>query len=98
LGAGTQVNEVYPCLRLYPCDISYSQGTTMRITTALSEKSTAGAEARRLRIACLLTQQNLADMAGISREQVDLLEHNYPVPLDSRRRIFRELWAIKTKK
>ena len=70
----------------------------MRATPTLSEKATLGSEARRLRIACLLTQQNLADLAGIPREQVDLLEHNYPVPLDIRRRVLRELWAIKTKK
>jgi transcriptional regulator with XRE-family HTH domain len=70
----------------------------MKATLTSPEKSTFGAEARRLRIACLLTQQNVADLAGIPREQVDLLEHNYPVPLDSKRRIFRELWAIKTKK
>ena len=62
------------------------------------EKPTTGAEARRLRISCLLTQQNLAELAGVSRNHVDLLEHNYPVPLDSKRRIFKELWAIKTKK
>ncbi len=70
----------------------------MKATLTSSDKSTFGSEARRLRIACLLTQQNLADLAGIPREHVDLLEHNYPVPLDSKRRIFRELWAIKTKK
>jgi DNA-binding XRE family transcriptional regulator len=70
----------------------------MKAAPTLSEKSTFGSEARRLRIACLLTQQNLAELADIPREQVQLLEHNYPVPLDSKRRIFRELWAIKTKK
>jgi DNA-binding XRE family transcriptional regulator len=70
----------------------------MRETLTSLDKPTFGAEARRLRISCLLTQQNLADIAGIPREHVDLLEHNYPVPLDSKRRIFRELWAIKTKK
>jgi DNA-binding XRE family transcriptional regulator len=70
----------------------------MRATLTVTEKSTHGSEARRLRIACLLTQQNLAELAGVPREQVDLLEHNYPVPLDSKRRIFKELWAIKTKK
>jgi DNA-binding XRE family transcriptional regulator len=70
----------------------------MRAAPTLSERSTFGSEARRLRIACFLTQQKLADMAGIPREQIDLLEHNYPVPLDSKRRILRELYAIKTKK
>jgi DNA-binding XRE family transcriptional regulator len=61
-------------------------------------KSTLGSEARRLRISCLITQQVLADLAGIPRQHIDLLEHNYPVPLDSKRRIIRELWAMKTKK
>ncbi len=70
----------------------------MKATLTSSDKSTLGSEARRLRIGGLLTQQNLAELAGIPREHVDLLEHNYPVPLDSKRRIFRELWAIKTKK
>ena len=70
----------------------------MKGTLTSSDKSTLGAEARRLRIGCLLTQQNLADLARIPREHIDLLEHNYPVPLDSKRRILRELWAIKTKK
>ncbi len=70
----------------------------MKATLTSSDKSTHGSEARRLRIGCLLTQQSLAELAGIPREHVDLLEHNYPVPLDSKRRIFKELWAIKTKK
>jgi DNA-binding XRE family transcriptional regulator len=61
-------------------------------------KLTCGEEAKRLRLACLLTQQKVAEMAGIPRQQVDLLEHNYPVPLDSKRRVFRELWALKIKK
>jgi hypothetical protein len=70
----------------------------MRAAPTLAERSTFGSEAKHLRIACFLTQQKVADMAGIPREQVKLLEHNYPVPLDSKRRIFRELWALKTKK
>jgi DNA-binding XRE family transcriptional regulator len=70
----------------------------MRAAPALIEKPTVLSEARRLRIACLLSQQNLADLAGVSREQVNSLEHNYPVPLDVKRRVFRALWAIKTKK
>jgi transcriptional regulator with XRE-family HTH domain len=71
---------------------------TTKVLPSLKEKQTLGAEARRLRINLLLTQQKLADLAGISRAQVDLLEHNYPVPLDSKRRVLRELWAIKAKK
>jgi DNA-binding XRE family transcriptional regulator len=70
----------------------------MKTVLPSSDKSTFGAEAKRLRLSCFLTQQKVADMAGISQEQVDLLEHDYPVPLDCKRRVFRELWALKTKK
>jgi transcriptional regulator with XRE-family HTH domain len=70
----------------------------MKASSALAEKPAIVSEARRLRIACLLSQQNLADLAGVTREQVNWLEHNFPVPLDVKRRFFRELWAIKTKK
>lgn len=70
----------------------------MKTSATLTKNTTIGANARRLRIARLLSQKNLADLAGVPREQIDSLEHNYPIPLDSRRRIFRELWAIKTKK
>jgi transcriptional regulator with XRE-family HTH domain len=70
----------------------------MKGTLTSTAKPTFGSEARRLRISYLLTQQVVADLAGIPRDHVDLLEHNYPVPLDSKRRIFRELWALKTKK
>jgi DNA-binding XRE family transcriptional regulator len=98
LGTYTQENGVYP--RLPVCGSKYNMGVrpVMKTTLTVTEKSTRGAEARRLRIACLLTQQNVADLAGIPREHVDLLEHNYPVPLDSKRRIFKELWAIKIKR
>ncbi len=70
----------------------------MKVTLTSPHKSTLGSEARRLRISCLITRQVLADLAGIPPQHIDLLEHNYPVPLDSKRRIFRELWAMKTKK
>jgi transcriptional regulator with XRE-family HTH domain len=70
----------------------------MKAMLTLSEKSTTGAEVRRLRLFNLLNQQDLADMAGVPRGHVDMLEHNLPVPLDSKRRILRELWAIKIKK
>ena len=57
-----------------------------------------GLKVKRLRISSLLTQRELADLAGVPQEQVDLLERNLPLPLDSKRRILRELWAIKVKK
>lgn len=57
-----------------------------------------GQQARRLRIASLLTQQQLAYIAGVPREHVDLFERSLPVPLDSKRRILKELWVKKAEK
>jgi transcriptional regulator with XRE-family HTH domain len=70
----------------------------MKKTSTLFHKASTGSKAKRLRIANLLTQQELADLAGVTREQVDLFERNLPLPLDCRRRILRELWAKKFKK
>lgn len=64
----------------------------------LARGSTIGFKARRLRISQLLTQRELANLAGVSLEEVDLFEHNLPVPLDSKRKILRELWAKKARK
>jgi transcriptional regulator with XRE-family HTH domain len=70
----------------------------MKATSTLLRNLPLGTRAKRLRIASLLTQQEVADLAGVSREQVDLFERNLPLPLDSKRRILRELWAVKFKK
>lgn len=60
--------------------------------------SSVGFKARRLRISQQLTQQELADMAGVSHEEVGLFEQNLPLPLDSKRKILKELWAKKAGK
>jgi transcriptional regulator with XRE-family HTH domain len=70
----------------------------MKTKSTLFKKESTGLKIKRLRIAGLLTQQELADMAGVTREQVDLFERNLPLPLDCKRRILRELWAVKFKK
>ena len=70
----------------------------MKATPALTDKPTLGAEAKRLRLSFRLNQTDLAQKAGVRAEHVDLLEHNYPVPLDSKRRILKELWSLKTKR
>jgi transcriptional regulator with XRE-family HTH domain len=70
----------------------------MKGTSTPVRRSSNGSKVKRLRIANLLTQQELADLAGVTREHVDLFERNLPLPLDCRRRILRELWAIKFKK
>lgn len=70
----------------------------MKATLTLLQNTPLGTRVKRLRIASLLTQQEVADLAGVSREQVNLFERNLPLPLDCKRRILRELWAIKFKK
>jgi transcriptional regulator with XRE-family HTH domain len=70
----------------------------MKTVVASARESSIGFKARRLRISQLLTQRALADMAGVSPQEVDLFEHNLPLPLDAKRRILRALWARKAKK
>jgi len=45
-----------------------------------------------------MSQEELADITGVSPEQVDLFERSQPVPLDIRRRLLKELWARKNGK
>lgn len=70
----------------------------MPAALTLPREATRGFKARKLRISLLLTQQELADMAGVSVTEVDLFERNLPLALDAKRRIFKELWAKKTRK
>jgi DNA-binding XRE family transcriptional regulator len=70
----------------------------MKSATTVINSSSMGVKVKRLRISFLLTRQELADLASVSQEDVGLLERNLPVPLDSKRRIIKELWAIKAKK
>ncbi len=70
------------------------------MTTLLTrpQETKIGSEARRLRLSLHIKRQELADMAGVSEETVNLFEHNLPVALDYRRRILKELWAQKIRK
>ena len=70
----------------------------MKAAPVISDKPTIGLEAKRLRLSCRLNKMDLAERAGVSAAHIDLLERNYPVPLDSKRRIFQALWAIKAKR
>ena len=70
----------------------------MKIDLTLSQEASLGIKVRRLRISRLLTQQELARIAGVSLEEVNSFEHNLPVRLDAKRRILKELWARKTGK
>jgi transcriptional regulator with XRE-family HTH domain len=70
----------------------------MPVPNTVESGLTLGQQARRLRIASLLTQQKLAFLAGVPRAHIDLLERSFPVPLDSKRKIMKLLWSQKTEK
>ena len=57
--------------------------------------NTLGGSARKVRLSLGLSQQKLADMTGVSRESVNRYENSLPVCLDIRRKILKELFAIK---
>ena len=69
------------------------------MTTVLSfvRGSTIGFKAISLRVSLQLTQQELADIAGVSRDDVDCLEHNLPMQLETRHKLLRGLFAQKSK-
>ena len=64
------------------------------MVTAVRETS-PGAVARRLRREQRMTREELAEAAGVTRNEVDWYERGLPVALDVRRRLLRELWARK---
>ena len=64
----------------------------------LRKGTTLGQHVRRLRIASLLSQQQLACIVGVPLTHVALFERNLPVPVDSKRRILKELWTKKAEK
>jgi transcriptional regulator with XRE-family HTH domain len=70
----------------------------MEADMTLIQEDSIGFKSRKLRISKLLTQRELAEIAGVSVEEVDLFERNLPVKLDARRRILKELWAVKAQK
>jgi transcriptional regulator with XRE-family HTH domain len=70
----------------------------MTATLIRPHETKLGSEARRLRLCLHLTRQEVADMADVSPEVVNCFEHNWPVSLDYKRRILKELWAEKIKK
>ena len=63
-----------------------------------TQVSSIGSQVRKLRVSCKLTPQQLAEAAGVSTKEVNLLEKDMPVQLDSKRKVFKELWARKVKK
>ncbi len=59
------------------------------------DQEALGFKARKLRVFLQLTPQELANIAGVTTEEVDLFEHNLPVRLDAKRKLLKELWARK---
>ena len=70
----------------------------MTPVASVCRESSLGFKARKLRISQRLTQQELANLAGVSQEDVRLFEHNLPLRLDTKRKLLRELWARKASK
>ena len=68
----------------------------MTSVLTFARESSIGFKVKRLRISKLLTQQELANMAGISVEKVDLFEHNLPVQLDIKQKLLKKLYAVKS--
>ena len=64
-------------------------------TITFMPESSVGTWARSVRMALKLTQQELADITGISKEDVDSFEQNLSIKVDSRRKLVKELWAAK---
>jgi len=46
-------------------------------------------------MALKLTQQELAVITGVSQKEVDLFEHNFPVRLEAKHKLLKELWAAR---
>ena len=69
------------------------------MTTILTETTIPaakmGSDARKLRASLHMSRRQLAEAAGVTEQIVIRFEHDFPVTLDSKRRIFKELWAKK---
>jgi transcriptional regulator with XRE-family HTH domain len=70
----------------------------MTILLARPKETKMGSEARRLRLSLHLNRSQVAVLAGVFEQTVNLFEHDLPVALDYRRRILKALWALKYKK
>ena len=68
---------------------------TMNDILAINQELSPGFKARKLRTSQMLTQRELANLAGVSRSDVSLLEHDLPLRLEARVKLFKTLWARK---
>ena len=58
-------------------------------------ESALGPWAKRIRLALKLSQHDLAAITGVPQEEINLFECNFPVRLDTRRKLIKELWAAR---
>ena len=65
---------------------------------SVDQKQSLGLEAKRIRLSLRLTQHELATIAGVTLEEVDLFEYNLPVQVGVKLKILRELWNRKVGK
>ena len=68
----------------------------MKKAITFTQDTTIEHWARRVRMALQLTQQDLTNMCGVPQEEVDLFEHNLPIPLENKLKLLRVLWVIKS--
>ncbi len=67
----------------------------MPTTGYVARESSLGFKTRRRRVSLRLTQHDLAALAGVLAEEVDLLEENMPVKMETKLKILRVIWARK---
>jgi DNA-binding XRE family transcriptional regulator len=66
-----------------------------KASLSIEQETSFGFKAKKLRISQMLTQQELANIAGVSQKEVDLFEKGLPVKLDTKRKLLKELFARK---
>ena len=57
------------------------------------KQNTFAEKIRRLRLSEQLTQRDLARLAGVNREDIDRIEHDTPLQLETRLKILKVLYA-----
>lgn len=63
---------------------------------SLSFEPSVGSQAREMRVSLDLTQQELACAAGVSENDIKLLEQDIPAALNCKTSVFKILWEKTT--
>ena len=70
----------------------------MTTVVTFTQEPSTGFKATSARLSLKLTQKELADIAGISKDEVDFFEHNLPIALNIKRKLLKTLWARRVYK